>query len=142
MRHNTSPTPCPKKHTTRPRRHQLRQSPHLEVCLFIYYRVTSNSCDNVSGLPLLYSTTHLHASGGWQIANSQIVAFLSPSKSIYPHSSSSNTSSCNCPTPPLILDLPCQLPFLVYEDGRFHLNHMPHPICPPPRITSGCSHFI
>jgi hypothetical protein len=44
--------------------------------------------------------------------------------------------------PPLIPDLPCQLPFLIYEDGRFRLNHTPHPIRPPPRITSGCSHFI
>jgi hypothetical protein len=31
MRHITSPTPCPKKHTTRPRCHQSRQSPRLEV---------------------------------------------------------------------------------------------------------------
>ncbi len=71
----------------------------LKFCLFIYHRVTSHSCDNVSGLPLLDSTTHLHASGGRHIANFQIVTLLSPSKSIYPCSSSSNTSSCSCPTP-------------------------------------------
>jgi hypothetical protein len=98
MRHITSPTPRPKKHTTRPRRHQSRQSPCLEVLSIIHHRDASNSCGNVSGLSLLDSTTHLHASGGRHVANYQIVALLSPSKSIYPCSSSSNTSLCSCPT--------------------------------------------
>ncbi len=140
MRHITSPTPCPQKHTTRPCCHQLRQSLHLEVLsIHLPFCVASNSCNNISRLPLLDSTTHLHASGGHQFSNCCPPV---PLKVNIPTLLFQKHIIVQLSHPPLIPDSPCQLLFLVYKDGRFHLNHTPHPIRPPPRITSGCSCFI
>ncbi len=122
--------------------HQLRQSPHLEV-LSIH---PSLQC-----LEFLQQRQWVVASGFYHSPTGiRRMAHCQFSNCCPPVS-----LEVNIPTllfqqhiivqlshPPLILDLPCQLPFLVYKDGRFHLNHTPHSIHPPPRITSECSHFI
>ncbi len=140
MRHITPPTPCPKKHTTHPCRHQLRQSPHLEV-LSIH---PSSRC-----LEFLPQCQWVVATGFYH--SPTCIRRMAHCR--FSHRRPPVPLEVNIPTllfqrhiivqlshPPLIPDLPCQLPFLIYKDGRFHLNPTPHSIRPPPGFTSGCSH--
>jgi hypothetical protein len=142
MRHITPPTPHPKKHTTRPRRHQLRQSPHLEV-LSIHPPLQRlkflQQRQWVVTTGFYHSPTCIRRMARCKFSNCPPPVPLEvniPTLLFQQH------IIVQLSHPSLIPDLPCQLPFLVYKDGRFHLNHTPHSICPPPRITSGCSHFI
>ncbi len=143
MRHITSPTPRPKKHTTHPRCHQLRQSPHLEVLSIdppLWRLKFLRQCQWFVATGFYHSPTCILRTARCQFPNRCLPVLL---KVNIPTLLFQQHIIVQLSHPPLTPDLPCQLPFLVYKNGRFRLNHTPHPIRPPPpRITSGCSHCI
>ncbi len=142
MRHITSPTPCPQKHTTRPCRHQLIQSPRLEV---LSIHPPSRHLEFLQQHQWVVATGFYHSPTRMQrTARCQFSKCCPPVplKVNIPTLLFQQHIIAQLSHPPLIPDLPCQLPFLVYKNDRFRLNHTPHSIRPPPRITSGCSHFI